>query len=108
MSQGDNNEEKVLERIDEHERILVETLKNIEMNPDTQKKYLDLVNIRYAEKRFYAAIDFKDKKVLRDMYLKLKQLSALNKHLHRLFLRNNYIFLKLFYKILDQFKKDDV
>ena len=105
MSQGDNNEEKVLERIDEHERILVETLKNIEMNPDIQKKYLDIVNIRYTEKRFYAAIDFKDKRVLKEMYLKLKQLSALNKDIHRLYLRNNYIFLKLFYKILDQLKK---
>lgn len=108
MSQGDNNEEKVLERIDEHERILVETLRNIEMNPDIQKKYLDIVKIRYAEKRFYAAIDFKDKRVIKEMYLKLKQLSALNKDIHRLYLRNNYIFLKLFYKILDQFKKDDI
>lgn len=107
MSQGDSNEEKVLKRIDEHERILVETLKNIEMRPDIQKKYSDIVKIRYAEKRFYTAIDFRDKRTLKEMYIKLKQLSALNRNTHRLYLRNNYIFLKLFYKILDLFKKDN-
>lgn len=108
MSQGDNNEEKVLERIDEHEKILEETLKNIEMNSGIQQKYLNIVKIRYTEKRFYVAIDFRDKKLLKEKYNMLKQLSAVNRDIHRLYLRNNYIFLKLFYRIFDLFKKDDV
>lgn len=108
MSQGDNNEEKALERIDEHERILVETLKNIEMTTDIRKKYLDIIEIRYSEKRFYVAADFKDRRLLKKMYSKLEQLSGLNKNIHKLYLRNNYLFFKLLYKFLDQFKKDDV
>lgn len=108
MSRGDNNEEKVLERIDEHEKILEETLKNIEMNPDIQKKYLNIVKVRYTEKRFYAAIDFRDKRTLKEMYIKLKQLSALSRNTHTLYLRNNYIFWKLLYKIFDLFKRDNV
>lgn len=108
MSQGDNSEEKVLERINEHEKILEETLKNIEMNPDIQQKYLNIVKKRYTEKRFYVAIDFRDKKLLKEKYNMLKQLSAVNRDIHRLYLRNNYIFLKLFYRIFDLFKMDDV
>lgn len=104
MSRGDDNEEKVLERIDEHERILIETLNNMDMRLDAFRKYLSIVKIRYAEKRFYTAIDFRDKKVLKKTYKRLKQMSALNKNIRKLYMRNNYILLKIFFKVLDIIK----
>lgn len=104
MSQGDNSEEKIFERWDEHETILSETLKKIDMDTDARKKYLDIVTKRYIKKRFYTAIDFKDKTMLKIMYKKVKQLIGDDANIYHLYLRNKYIIFKALFKVLDLFK----
>lgn len=101
MSREDKSEKQVVERIDEHEEVLVETLKSMKMDAGIRKKYLKSVKERYAKKRFYAAIDFKDKKLLKEMYTVLKQMSVENTEIKKLYLRNSCIMYKIFFKLLD-------
>lgn len=105
MSHGDDNEEKMVKRLSEHEKILLETLKRMQMDVDIQTKYLNIIKKRYAEKVFYVAIDFRDKKLIKESYMKLKQLSALNRNIRNLYLRNSHIFFKIFFKAFDYIKK---
>ena len=56
-----------------------------------EKKYLDIVTKRYIKKRFYTAIDFKDKTMLKIMYKKVKQLIGDDANIYHLYLRNKYI-----------------
>lgn len=61
MSQGDVTKEKVLERWEEHEKILNETLKRMNMDSKDLEKYLKMVQVRYIKKLFFTAIDYKIK-----------------------------------------------
>ena len=69
MSRGDIDLVSVVSRLNEHEIILIETIKKIDMEADEKRKYLNLVKIRYAKKRFYAAIDYKSKVDLKKYFL---------------------------------------
>lgn len=104
MSRGDKSEKQVVERINEHERILIETLKSMKIDTDIRKKYLKCVKERYAKKRFYASIDFRDRKLLKETYANLKQMSAANKEIKKLYLQNSCIIFKVFFKLLDLLK----
>ena len=105
MSRGDSDLVSVVLRLNEHETILVETINKIDMEIDEKKKYLNLVKIRYAKKRFYAAIDFRNKRALKKSFLELKSLSALNSDICRLYLRNKFMIFKVIFKSIDKVKK---
>lgn len=104
MSRGDKSEKQVVERINEHEKILIETLKSMKIDTDIRKKYLKSVKERYAKKRFYVAIDFRDRKLLKETYANLKQMSAANKEIKKLYLQNSCIIFKVFFRLLDLLK----
>ncbi len=105
MSRGDSNLTSVISRLDEHETILMETIKNIKMSDEEQKKYLSLIMERYAKKKFYAAIDYRSKRDLKKYFLELKSLSALDADIYIHYFRNKYLILKVLFKSIDKVKR---
>lgn len=105
MSSGDVTEDAILNRLSEHQIIITETLNRISMTEKERFRYLAMTNARYALKRFYTAIDFRDKKLLREQYNLLKQYHSNTPEIDRLYRRNRSIFGKIFYKTLECFKK---
>lgn len=105
MSQGDVTKEKVLERWKEHESILVETLKRMKMDSKELEKYLNIVKVRYAKKRFFTAIDFRDKKLMKEQYDLLKIDEESKNELKLLYYRNKYLTLKILFKIWENIKE---
>lgn len=101
MSSGDITKEKELLRWNEHQQIITETLKRIEMDDEKRKKYFNMIEIRYALKRFYTAIDFKDKKMINENYLILLENNKITKEIKISYLRNTRLFWKICYKIKD-------
>ena len=105
MSRGDYNLKNVISRLDEHETILIHTINNINMPTEEQNKYLDFIRVRYAKKKFYAAIDHKSKINLKKYFMELKSLSALDTDIYTLYFRNKFIILKILFKSYDKFKQ---
>lgn len=105
MSKGDNTEEKELFRWKEHEEIILNTLDRIGIEPLKLNKYTKIVKYRYALKKFYTAIDFRDRKLLREQYVLLDKMNCITKEVRRLYLRNYYIGLKILYKIVEKWKR---
>lgn len=105
MSAGDTTEEKELIRWAEHEKIIVETLKRISMRPGEEEKYLNQTTKRYAMKRFYTAIDYRDRELLIRQYRLLERDDAVTKEVKRLYLRNRYFIWKIFFKLRDSVKE---
>lgn len=105
MSQGDVTKEKVLERWEEHEKILNETLKRMNMDSKDLEKYLKMVQVRYIKKRFFTAIDYKDKKLIKQQYNLLKINEESRKELKLLYYRNEYLIIKILCKVLEKIKK---
>ena len=105
MSQGDVTKEKVLERWEEHEKILNETLKRMNMDSKDLEKYLKMVQVRYIKKRFFTAIDYKDKKLIKQQYNLLKINEESRKELKLLYYRNEYLIIKILCKVLEKIKR---
>ena len=105
MSQGDVTKEKVLERWEEHEKILNETLKRMNMDSKDLEKYLKMVQVRYIKKRFFTAIDYKDKKLIKQQYNLLKINEESRKELKLLYYRNEYLIIKILCKVLEKIKE---
>lgn len=105
MSSGDTTEEKVMMRWDEHETILLETLQRIQMSSAEREKYQHMVKTRYAKKRFYSAIDFRDKKVMTKQYQILCDLQENSADVQKLFFRNRNILSKAIGKVISLTKK---
>ena len=104
MSSGDVNEEKELFRWNEHEKIIRNTLKQISLTEKEKEKYDNLITIRYAKKRFYTAIDYRDKTLMGQQYNLLEEKDSVTEELKKAYLRNNFIFWKIFFKVLDTVK----
>ena len=105
MSAGDDNKQKELQRYREHEEIICQTLNRIPMTRAESKKYRQMVKLRFAEKRFYTAIDYRDKKLLKKQYAILMS-GQENTDLYRtLYLRNRYLIWKILYKLKDRWKE---
>lgn len=105
MSRGDKTEKQVVQRWNEHEAILMETLQRMQMDRDEREKYIRIVRIRYARKRFYTAIDFRNKKEMVSQYRAICKLHGDTEEIHRLFLRNRNIVTKALGKALDLIEK---
>lgn len=101
MSSGDVSEEKELFRWNEHEKIIRNTLKQIPLTEKEKEKYDNLITIRYAKKRFFTAIDYRDKTLMGQQYNLLEEKDSVTEELKKAYLRNNFIFWKIFFKILD-------
>ena len=99
MSSGDVTEEKELQRWKEHEEIINQTLRRIPLDDKNRERYVRLVNVRYAKKRLYTAIDYRDKELLKEQYLFLKQYNEDTDEIRILYLRNSYLLWKVFYKL---------
>ena len=99
MSSGDITLEKEIQRWNEHEEIICQTLNSIPLSAIERKKYNRLIAIRYAKKRFYTAIDYKNKRLLQEEYNLLKNYNELSRDIKRLYLRNYYMIWKIFYKL---------
>ena len=105
MSIGDTTEEKVMMRWDEHETILLETLQGIQMSSAEREKYQHMVKTRYAKKRFYSAIDFRDKKTITKQYQILCGLQENTAYIQKLFFRSRNIMCKVIGKVISSIKK---
>ena len=104
MSTGDVTEEKVMMRWDEHETILFETLQRIQMSSAERETYRHMILTRYAQKRFYSAIDFRDKKTMTEQYQLLCSLRENTKDIQRLFFRNRNVLCKVVGKLISSIK----
>ena len=105
MSSGDMTEEKEMNRWGEHEEIIRQTLCRIPLTENEIEKYDNEITIRYAKKRFFTAIDYRDKKMIKEQYMILKDCQENTDEIRALYLRNYYLILKLFYKIKEIFKR---
>lgn len=105
MSSGDMTEEKEMNRWGEHEEIIRQTLCRIPLTENEVEKYDNEITIRYAKKRFFTAIDYRDKKMIKEQYMILKDCQDNTDEIRALYLRNYYLILKLFYKIKEIFKR---
>lgn len=105
MSSGDMTEKKEMNRWGEHEEIIRQTLCRIPLTENEIEKYDNEITIRYAKKRFFTAIDYRDKKMIKEQYMILKDCQENTDEIRALYLRNYYLILKLFYKIKEIFKR---
>lgn len=80
-----------LERIDMHERIVLETLNGIIINKLDRKKYLKMSSDKYSKKRFRVAIKYGER--IKEYYKKLSLKEKLN------FKNNRLILKKLIFKL---------
>lgn len=69
---------KMLERCDEHEDILINTIKSIPMDQDENEKCLAIIKEKYIRKKMYIASGFNDKELVNNQYKILKK-NNLNK-----------------------------
>lgn len=104
MSSGDSTEKKELNRWAEHEEIIRQTLRRMPLTKDETEKYEREIAVRYAKKRFFTAIDYRDRAMLQKQYEILKQHQEDTDEIRALYLRNYYPILKLFYKTKKLFK----
>lgn len=104
MSSGDNTEKKELNRWEEHEEIVRQTLHRMPLTKDETEKYEREIAVRYAKKRFFTAIDYRDRAMLQKQYEILKQHQEDTDEIRALYLRNYYPILKLYYKTKELFK----
>ena len=104
MSSGDNTEKKELNRWEEHEEIVRQTLRRMPLTKDETEKYEREIAVRYAKKRFFTAIDYRDRAMLQKQYEILKQHQENTDEIRALYLRNYYPTLKLYYKTKELFK----
>ena len=104
MSSGDSTEKKELNRWAEHEEIIRQTLRRMPLTKDETEKYEREIAVRYAKKRFFTAIDYRDRAMLQKQYEILKQHQEDTDEIRALYLKNYYPILKLFYKTKKLFK----
>ena len=105
MSQGDDTEKKELTRWNEHEDIIRHTLITIPLTNEEKQKADHILKTRYAKKKLYTAIDYRDKKLLSEQYDILVKLGENSKEIKESYLRNKYFMCKLYYKGKEILKK---
>jgi len=71
---------KMLNRCDEHEDILVNTIVSMDMQEEEKKKYLSIIKEKYIRKKLYIASDFKDKNLSSKQYRILKNNNIANRN----------------------------
>lgn len=105
MSAGDTTEEKEMRRWMEHEEIIRQTLRRIPLRGDEIEKYKREIAVQYAKKRFFTAIDYRNRKVLKEQYTILEKYQENTGEIRKQYLRNYYLIWKVFYKIQDILKR---
>ena len=69
------------------------------------EKYSREITVRYAKKRFFTAIDYRDRKNIKDQYMIFKKYQENVDEIRKRYLRNYYLIWKVFYKIQDMLKR---
>ncbi|NFO34813.1 glycosyltransferase family 2 protein [Clostridium botulinum] len=69
---------KLLNRCDEHEDILVNVVKGINMKENEKEKYLIIIKEKYIRKKLYIASKFRDKDLANKQYKMLKDKRVVN------------------------------
>ena len=105
MSSGDITEEKEMSRWAEHEEIIRQTLRRMPLTKDETETYDREIAVRYAKKRFFTAIDYRDKTMLQKQYGILKRHREDTEEIRALYLRNYYLAFKVFYKVKEMIKR---
>ena len=105
MSRGDATLEQHLIRLNEHETIVLETLKRMQMDNSVREKYSHDVRVYFSKKRFHASVDFRDKKQMAYQYDVLCQLHANTDDIQKRYMRNRNVFCKAIGKIEDLLKQ---
>lgn len=105
MSRGDANLEQHLMRLNEHETIVLETLKRMQIDNSVCEKYSHDVRVYFSEKKFHAAVDCRDKRQMTKQYDILCQLHADTDDIRKRYMRNRNIFFKVAGRIEDLLKQ---
>lgn len=63
---------KMLKRFDDHEDILINTIRQIDMQKEEKDKYISIIKQKYIRKKLYTASEFLDKKLADKQYSILK------------------------------------
>lgn len=75
-----NDYKKHLKRCDEHEEILLNVIKSMEIENDEKEKYIKLINEKYDRKRFFISTEYKEKEFLDKFYFKLCRKYGINRY----------------------------
>lgn len=91
---------KMLERCDEHEEILINTIESLNLESEEQEKYLSIIKEKYIRKKLCIASEFKDKDLVDKQYMTLRNnnISNINDFFEYLSCKNtifNYVFKRL-------------
>ena len=82
--------EKMLNALQNYERVKIQSFIHIEMNENKKRNYIRRIKIDYAQKRFCLALEHLDKKTLKKEYKMLKQENALDKKSKQAYLQQNH------------------
>lgn len=105
MSRNDTTMEKQLFRYNEHETILVATLKQIEENLNVDlHRFYNLVTDKYFKLRLSVALSYNDKKYFDEQYLKKQETVGLDFQDRFLHYRRRYKILNHIYNIAKRIK----
>jgi len=105
MSSGDDSKESALQRFYEHEAILRHTLSIIPLTKAEQRQYQKILRLQYARKRFFTAIDYRDRQLLEKQFRLLRSMGENSDFYRSLYRRNRYIIWKIVYKFQDRWKE---
>ena len=106
MSQGDNTEEKKIQRCDEHEEIILKTLSSMDMKFEAKEKYISETQIRYTRKKLTIAFLSGNSLLVNKMFFILKKENQpRNKELVYKTIIKNVILYRLFKCLLPIIRK---
>lgn len=89
-----------IKRCDDHEDILINTIKCIEMKKNDRDKYIDLIKVKYIRKKLYIAEEFKDYDLIKKQYEILKERNILNNDDRIVYLSGKNKMVNLIVKVL--------
>ncbi|MFT8348186.1 glycosyltransferase family A protein [Clostridium saccharoperbutylacetonicum] len=69
---------EMIERCDDHQDILVNTIENMDIQKDEKMRYLNIIKEKYIRKKLYIASEFKDHKLADKQYSILKNNNVAN------------------------------
>ena len=91
ISMGDDTKEKAINRLKEHQNILVKTIERIDMKDEIKKDYLTKIDHRYTMKKLSCASRFGDKDLLESLYEYLKEKKLIKFSDRIIYLKYKYI-----------------
>ena len=97
--------EQEYKRCMEHEKILINCIKNIDMNESEREKYFKIINEKYVRRNFLLSVDYNKKELAEELYKVIKKKYKVSKYEYLQYLSSRSIVLKVFIDILRFIKK---